>query len=553
MQKRTTPPLICLLRYLIIGIVACVLCIPLNAYADDPAQFNVEEWHSAYSGDYKQINNIFDGQSQQTTAGNSQWRLVPNKENTEYTLEIKAPDDDQPGDETFGTIYNTNGPTWQSLPDWRGKTMDSGQPYIKYPITKIVFLKSDTKKNYNIMTPLSPDCSGVIAFDNGIKSMFQGFSEVKSIDMSGLAIIDNDISNTANKGAKNWFSGCSQLTQIVWPKENKKQISVTDFWKTNDKDSLLQDFTARGAQTLENMLSGCTSLETIDLGNISGEHLKNEELEYIQYNGTTNMFQGCDNLKKITLSSTYKVLPQGGWFSAGTGLRTLDANQHWVTTTAYNGNVLSKTSSELEQFYANPSGQKLTWVIKQDIVNHTVTFKVEDGAKFTGKATQTVAEGAKATEPTAPTKEGFTFDGWYDADTKWDFANTSVTKDVTLTAKFTKKVVDEPTPVPTPTPTPSPEPTPVPTPTPTPESTPAPAPTPEPAPAPAPAPAPETSTPAPAAEPSTPAPAPAPLSGMDNQATIPQTSDATLASSALTLLINGLGIVGLGLLKKSRD
>lgn len=528
MQKRTTPPLIYLLRYLIIGIVACVLCIPLNAYADDPAQFNVEDWHSAYSGDYKQINNIFDGQSQQTTAGNSQWRLVPNKENTEYTLEIKAPDDDQPAHPTFGTLYNTNGATWQSLPDWRNQKMDSGQPYIKYPITKIVFLKSDTKKNYNIMTPLSPDCSGVIAFDNGIKSMFQGFSEVKSIDMTGLAIIDSDINNTEYKGAKNWFLGCSQLTQIVWPKENKNQISVTDFWNAADKESLLQDFTARGSQTLENMLSGCSSLETIDLGNISGEHLKNGQSTYIQYNGTQNMFQGCNKLKQITLSSTYKVLPQGGFFGTGTGLRTLKDNQHWVTTEAYNGKVLSKTSSELEQFYAKPSGQKLTWVIKEDVVNHTVTFKVEDGATFTGEKTQTVAEGAKATEPTAPTKEGFTFDGWYDADTKWDFANTSVTKDVTLTAKFTKKVVDEPTPAPTPTPTPTPEPTPTPSP--------------EPAPA-----------PAPASESSTPTSAPAPSPEMDNQATIPQTSDATLASSALTLLINGLGIVGLGLLKKSRD
>lgn len=529
MQKRTTPPpLIYLLRYLIIGIVACVLCIPLNAYADDPAQFNVEDWHSAYSGDYKQINNIFDGQSQQTTAGNSQWRLVPNKENTDYTLEIKAPDDDQPAHPTFGTLYNTNGATWQSLPDWRNQKMDSGQPYIKYPITKIVFLKSDTKKNYNIMTPLSPDCSGVIAFDNGIKSMFQGFSEVKSIDMTGLAIIDSDINNTEYKGAKNWFLGCSQLTQIVWPKENKNQISVTDFWNEADKESLLQDFTARGSQTLENMLSGCSSLETIDLGNISGEHLKNGQSTYIQYNGTQNMFQGCNKLKQITLSSTYKVLPQGGFFGTGTGLRTLKDNQHWVTTEAYNGKVLSKTSSELEQFYAKPSGQKLTWVIKEDVVNHTVTFKVEDGAKFTGKATQTVAEGAKATEPTAPTKEGFTFDGWYDADTKWDFAHTNVTKDVTLTAKFTKKVVDEPTPAPTPTPTPTPEPTPTPSP--------------EPAPA-----------PAPASESSTPTSAPAPSPEMDNQATIPQTSDATLASSALTLLINGLGIVGLGLLKKSRD
>jgi len=39
-------------------------------------------------------------------------------------------------------------------------------------------------------------------------------------------------------------------------------------------------------------------------------------------------------------------------------------------------------------------------------------------------------------EPT-PTYEHFTFDGWYDGDTKWNFATSTVTKDLTLKAKWT--------------------------------------------------------------------------------------------------------------------
>ena len=61
----------------------------------------------------------------------------------------------------------------------------------------------------------------------------------------------------------------------------------------------------------------------------------------------------------------------------------------------------------------------------------TVTFSV-DGAT----TTQTVEENAKATKPTDPTKNGYTFTGWYNGDSKFDF-DTAITANVTLTAKWT--------------------------------------------------------------------------------------------------------------------
>ena len=42
----------------------------------------------------------------------------------------------------------------------------------------------------------------------------------------------------------------------------------------------------------------------------------------------------------------------------------------------------------------------------------------------------------KATEPPAPTREGYTFGGWYNGNTAWDF-NADVTQSMTLTAKWT--------------------------------------------------------------------------------------------------------------------
>ncbi|MDE7140441.1 MAG: InlB B-repeat-containing protein, partial [Treponemataceae bacterium] len=64
----------------------------------------------------------------------------------------------------------------------------------------------------------------------------------------------------------------------------------------------------------------------------------------------------------------------------------------------------------------------------------TVTFKESDGKE----TTQSVEKGTKATRPTAdPTKDGYTFLGWYEGDNEFNFA-TPITTDTKLTAKWEK-------------------------------------------------------------------------------------------------------------------
>lgn len=68
----------------------------------------------------------------------------------------------------------------------------------------------------------------------------------------------------------------------------------------------------------------------------------------------------------------------------------------------------------------------------------TVSFDTAGGSKV---ASQKVEDGAKASRPADPTRSGYSFDGWYKGDSKYDFS-TPVTADVTLTARW--KAVSEP-------------------------------------------------------------------------------------------------------------
>ena len=69
-----------------------------------------------------------------------------------------------------------------------------------------------------------------------------------------------------------------------------------------------------------------------------------------------------------------------------------------------------------------------------------MTFDSNGGSDVT--PVTDIAEGATVTEPSAPSKTGYTFDGWYEqsdfSETAWDFATDKMpAKDVTLYAKWT--------------------------------------------------------------------------------------------------------------------
>lgn len=65
----------------------------------------------------------------------------------------------------------------------------------------------------------------------------------------------------------------------------------------------------------------------------------------------------------------------------------------------------------------------------------TVSFDTDGGNAI---PEQTVLKNHRLTDPGDPTREGYTFAGWYNGDRAWVFEANSVTETITLTAKWTK-------------------------------------------------------------------------------------------------------------------
>ena len=99
----------------------------------------------------------------------------------------------------------------------------------------------------------------------------------------------------------------------------------------------------------------------------------------------------------------------------------------------------SGSKYELNTSNKEPNNPVIIEVV-DNTVKYTVTFNSNGGSTI---PSQTVVEGGVATQPSpAPTKEGYTFDGWYNESLTNEYNFSSpVTSDLTLYAKWTENVV----------------------------------------------------------------------------------------------------------------
>ena len=83
--------------------------------------------------------------------------------------------------------------------------------------------------------------------------------------------------------------------------------------------------------------------------------------------------------------------------------------------------------------FNTPVTENITLTAKWNINKYTVTFNSYGGTPV--PPVQEVEYGLTATKPAAPEKTGYTFDGWYLGDEKYDFS-AAVEQNITLTAKW---------------------------------------------------------------------------------------------------------------------
>jgi uncharacterized repeat protein (TIGR02543 family) len=113
---------------------------------------------------------------------------------------------------------------------------------------------------------------------------------------------------------------------------------------------------------------------------------------------------------------------------------TWDEEAYSIQQTADGDYILAGYSDS----YSDNHGREDYWIVKLttgNIIKVTVTFNSNGGSSV---PSQNIASGGKAVRPTAPTRAGYTFDGWYEDESLsnlWDF-NTVVMGNMTLYAKW---------------------------------------------------------------------------------------------------------------------
>lgn len=194
-------------------------------------------------------------------------------------------------------------------------------------------------------------------------------------------------------------------------------------------------------------VSGCTANEESDAMSIGGD-ANNSPTEII--GGT---FDGSvTNGGTISGGAFAGPVWNNGIISGGQFTGSV-VNRGTITNGTFGGEV----TNESGRSFGTISGGTFNWKVtnKNDISDspeetpakisggtfngkvigaYTVTFQSEGGSEVASQ----IRANTPADQPADPTKEGYTFIGWYNGESEWDFETpvTPVTPDLTLTAKW---------------------------------------------------------------------------------------------------------------------
>ncbi|WP_090405887.1 BspA family leucine-rich repeat surface protein [Enterococcus malodoratus] len=242
-------------------------------------------------------------------------------------------------------------------------------------------------------------------------SMFNGLSSLTSLDVSNF-----DTSNVTSM--ESMFSRLSQLTSLDVSNFDTSDVTIMSsmFRGLSSLTSLdVSNFDTSNVTQMITMFSETSSLSKLNLGNFDTSSVASMD----------SIFWGADSLATLILGSKTRLY-------GNVRLRTLPINSYWKES--LNGNLLS--TSALRTFHNNLNQQN-TYEVVQAV---SLTFDSMGGSLINDVETNI---GGIWTEPANPTKDGFTFLGWYldrEYTQRFDF-NTIAEQDTTVYAKWIEEYV----------------------------------------------------------------------------------------------------------------
>jgi uncharacterized repeat protein (TIGR02543 family) len=269
-------------------------------------------------------------------------------------------------------------------------------------IGSYVFGKCANLKNVTIQNGVTTLSEGMFYKDYNLESVTVPDSVI-NIGIKAFAYDNSLFSVTIPNGVtsigESTFLGCYGLTSVTIP----ESVKIID----------------------RNAFSGCSNLKTLTIPN---------GVTSIGYNA----FGGCHGLTSITIPETVTRISS----LAFTSCNNLVYAEFLGNAPKISSNTFGGASDFKVYFHEGRTGFTYPWygyktgpfgVIPQ---NHTVTFNSNGGTAVAG---QSIEYGGNAVKPVDPTKDSYTFAGWYIDSTFtkfFDFAHTPITVNITLYANW---------------------------------------------------------------------------------------------------------------------
>ncbi|MEG0093859.1 BspA family leucine-rich repeat surface protein [Anaerorhabdus sp.] len=283
-----------------------------------------------------------------------------------------------------------------------------------------------------------------------MKSMFEGCSSLSELNVTNfdLSAIELDYSNAS--GLTSMFEGCSSLESMDISKFNVTKITeLTNAPFTN---------MFKNCSSLKELIVSATPWNVKSSVNMFGSYPAERSLKFVDASGNpldeTGLKTAIENYKVVEDGNTadhlwygwmiydarfqanVQILKDGVAYSGLTVGLDSDVDSKWYLL-SYANDLYTKSGIEPGTYsvfsQGFDTGIKVSDNTKVTINYYTTTYKVGNDTSKTVVS----LKGDKLTTPTAPTKQGYTFDGWYKGEIKWNFTTTdTVSETQTLEAKF---------------------------------------------------------------------------------------------------------------------